>query len=412
MVGSTSSSQTETQRRLSPARILAALAFTVCAYCSFTASLAESLVRISPTKAYALAPWNGHVVEQYAALQASVGAFDNGASDDAAVLALAALEKDPSVATAVSILALKYQLDGNLDAARELFQYSLALSRRELQARLWAIEEAAQRGDLDEVLRNYDVALRTSKSSFELLYPVLASSLDETVIRTKLLAILEADPPWERTFLDFVASSGIEPRAVSAFFKEGEAKKLPVTSENRAVLTKVLFENGMEEDAWQFYSSFHGDADRTRIRNGDFKLAVDHPTVFDWRLANGSGLTTSMRTDPSQGYVEFTVNTGVGGELMAQSQVLLPGRYRLAILAESSEPAPKAILAWLVRCREGRELSSGIVRARAGGGQTSAADFAVPDSCGAQEIVIRARSNDNSSSLNGRITAIKLTRSS
>ncbi|MDT9096849.1 hypothetical protein RSW32_26335, partial [Escherichia coli] len=75
------------------------------------------------------------------------------------------------------------QLHGDVGAARRLFAYGQRLSRRDNSTQLWAIEDAVARNDIPDVLRHYDVALRTSPNLADILYPVLASASADPAIR-------------------------------------------------------------------------------------------------------------------------------------------------------------------------------------------------------------------------------------
>src|SRR5690606_1446045 len=113
----------------------------------------------------------------------------NDEDSPAVTLAREALRQDPTSVDALAVLGLQAELKNDAAQARKVFGYSRELSRRELRAQIWAIEESVRRGDIAEALHHYDMALRTSVRAQELLFPILAAALEEPSIRSALLQI-------------------------------------------------------------------------------------------------------------------------------------------------------------------------------------------------------------------------------
>ena len=156
------------------ARGALAAVLTVLGYFSVAYTLGY-LLRENPAYAYSLASGDGRVTARLsqAVLTAKPAAPER---DRATRLAWLALRQDPTAVRAAITLGLSAQLGGEINGARRLFAYAQALSRRELQTQLWAIEDAVSRDDITGALRQYDIALRTSRKAPDLLFPVLASA--------------------------------------------------------------------------------------------------------------------------------------------------------------------------------------------------------------------------------------------
>ena len=119
----------------------------------------------------------------------------------ARTLALAALRRDPTMAPAWRLLALAASMQGREREAARLFHFAERLSRRDLPTQLWLIEESVSRNDIPGALRHYDIALRTSLASPELLFPVLTRASGDNNVVGPLGTLLASDPPWRETFL-------------------------------------------------------------------------------------------------------------------------------------------------------------------------------------------------------------------
>ena len=103
----------------------------------------------------------------------------------------------------VAIRLLGYVADvrGDQKKARELMLLSQKVSRRDFGTQLWLIEDAVARGDKKQALYHYDIALRTTPSSFPILLPTLVGALDDPEVRSGLAPYVKAAPGWLPSFL-------------------------------------------------------------------------------------------------------------------------------------------------------------------------------------------------------------------
>ncbi len=124
----------------------------------------------------------------------------------------------------VAIRLLGYVADarGDQKKAREFMLLSQKVSRRDFGTQLWLIEDAVKRNDKKQALYHYDIAMRTTPSSFPLLFPTLTGALDDPEVRAGLAPYVKAAPEWLLSFL---------PHAIG-------------TSENPSYLVDVLLKAG------------------------------------------------------------------------------------------------------------------------------------------------------------------------
>lgn len=205
--------RTSRRKRLAVLAVVAATGMV-----SVFASAAEVVVRTNPEVAHRIAPFNGKIAGA-AAKHAFDSIPDKDGESEPATLARATLRSEPTSVDAVSVLALQAVLRNEPERAEELFRYALILSRRELQPYMWAIEDGVSRGDIDVILRSYDLALRTSREARARLLPPLSSSLGEPRARRGVMRLLEAEPDWKDEFL-LAASSRGDPSGTAALFNE------------------------------------------------------------------------------------------------------------------------------------------------------------------------------------------------
>lgn len=398
-------------RRKSPAEWglrggLAAVA-AVIGFSSVADTIANVVVRADPTRAHSLAPRDGRITAALAEEQFELRS-DPDPRFDPARLARLALKQDATATKALNVLGLQAQLRNDTEQARRLFTYSLALSRRELQPRIWAIEEAVSRGDITQALQNYDIALRISRNAPEVLFPTLSTAIAEPKVRSALLKIMEKRPIWEGEFIDYLALRATDPRPVVEFFREGERAKLPVSDEHRARVVNALVAGGYFDAAWSYYSSIRRISDRSRSRDPDFSASIEVPTAFDWMPTHDPALSATILRTQGGGLLELAVPPSASGSLAQQMQMLPPGTYRLEGLSAGVEQSAGSLPYWSLRCGDGRELGRVTVPNSGSANARFTGQFKVPAGCRVQTLALVARSSNQITGVTGQILKAEL----
>ena len=384
-----------------------AFGLAVFGYVGTVGSLALVVAKADPAQAYVMAPDNGVILADYAQSE-----FTRAPSSEAdslpASLARRALLSDPTAADALTVLGFQAQLRGEAAQADRIFSYSTALTRRELRPRLWAIGQAVERGDIAGALRNYDIALRTSRDASKLLYPTLASAMSEPRIRAALLPILDSDPIWKESFVAYAADSGIEPEGAIALFREGNGIGLQPTDESRVNLVNTLFAQSKQNEAWMYYSTFRARALRDRSRDPDFALDTPRRAVFDWQPGTDTRLSAAILRDGSSGLLDFSVPPSVGGVLVSQTQLLPAGAYRLEGRSGGIDQPSRSRPYWSLVCQDGRELGRVVLPDSAENEGRFTGRFLVPEGCESQTLALIARSTDDIMGVSGQIESARL----
>ncbi|WP_144037356.1 hypothetical protein [Sphingomonas sp. TZW2008] len=379
----------------------------VLGYVGTSHSMAFVTQKTRPALAHRQAPGNGMITAELVEKR-YIDDQAKAAQPAIARLARQALQQDPTTVKAVAALGFQAQERGNVPGARRLFAYADRLSRRHILTRLWAIEDAVARNDVPSVLRQYDVALRTSKKTPDILFPPLANAISDATVRDGAVATLARKPIWAPAFVAYVAASGNDPKAVADLLRRINHLGVTVTPEATAVVINRLIGSGSIAAAWQYYAAMRPNADRGRSRDPQFTANLDHPSLFDWVTANESGMSTSIQRGTKGGVFDFAVSSGNGGMLLQQLQLLLPGTYRLTGHSSGIEQPDSALPYWVLSCPGRRELGRVIIPSSRRNNGTFTGQFVVPAGCSPQTLALVARPSYQISGVSGQINQVQL----
>lgn len=381
--------------------VLAALLLAFGAL-SLAAALASVIKNDDPARAHALAPWDGRVTAQLA-LKTVLDLQGKGAPFDES-LAQRALRQDATAAAAVTALGLRAEEKKNTPQARQLFAYGQQLTRRDLLAQLWEIEDSVARGDISATLHHYDIALRISKQASEMLFPILVEAMGDDRIRSRLITTLTSEPPWAGLFIEYAAANGRNPNATASLFRDIELRKPIISNVAKELLIARLSAKGSVEEAWQYYASFRANARRDASRDPTFAAALTNPTVFDWQSVAADGLSASI----DRNSLDVSASASVGGILVRQVQVLPPGSYRLTGHSVDIDQPDTALPYWVMTCQDGREVGRVAVPNSSSAGGNFSGLMTVPTNCPMQTLALMARSSDAIPALSGQFDRVQL----
>lgn len=370
-------------------------------------SLSQAVAKADAETAYTLAPGDGAILAQLAEDVFSLSP-DTAPDSRPAHLAKAALLADPTAVKALTILAFQAQLRGDVEQSDRLFSYSTRLSRRELRPRIWAIEDAVTRGDITEALRNYDIALRTSRNAEGVLFPTLAAAMAEPRIRDELIKVLSTDPGWKDEFITYASNSGIEPEGAMALLDEGREIGLKASEELKVNLVNALVSQGKPDEAWTFYRTFRAAAQRNQSRDANFTLQTDYRSVFDWRSGDDPRIASAILREGEDGLLDISVPPTVAGVLASQQQILSPGTYRLEGQSEGIEQPERSQPYWTLTCQGGQNLGRVRVPASSENEGRFSGQFTVPQGCIVQTLSLVAQSTDDIMGVTGQIRRVQL----
>lgn len=388
-------------------RIAIALGLTLAGYIGLCDSLSHVLRKSNPQRAYLLTLGDGRVTAMQAQALSGVTASlaDRAKADE---LARMALRQDPTAVVAVSALGTNALMRGESARARQLFAFSERLSRRDLQTQLWALEDAVGRGDIPGALRHYDIALRVSNTTAELLFPILEQAIDDPSVRKELVRLLAARPPWGGGFVEHAAAMGVDPRATSDLIAELRRVNVPVAPGPVKDVVNVLVSRGFAEDAWSLYAATHPGSARNRSRDSQFSASLNSPSAFDWTVSDGEGIIATIQSGAQGGLLDFILPASAAGAIARQTQLLPPGTYKLVGRSVGIEQQAESLPYWSLTCKGGRELGRISVPNSAQNGGQFGGELIVPVDCPVQVLSLTARPSDAAAGVSGQISYLSL----
>lgn len=399
-----------TRMRRSPTQwglrlVLAAIAAWL-GYGAVTHSLAYVMRGQAPERAHAWAPNDGRITAILAEqrLGASASAGDRA---EAHRLARLALRQDATAVTAVATLGINAAVRNDALAARRWFEYSQALSRRDLRTQLWAIEDAVGRNSIPEALRHYDIALRTSRFAPDILFPILSSAIADPKIRHALVRTLAARPTWTTGFIGYAAVHGADPKASALLFR-ALPSTVPVSDAAKAEIIARLIAAKQFDAAWSYYTSIRAGAARQQSRDPRFVANLEVATSFDWNAMEDGGGIGSIQRGNIGGIATFEAPQSTGGTVLRQAQMLPQGTYRLEGHASGIEQVPDARPYWSLTCVDGRQLGQVALPNSSEAQGRFAGVVQVPANCPLQYLSLILRPSDASDGVSGQIEAVRL----
>lgn len=389
------------------ARVALAATMAGLGYGAVTHALAYSIRGHAPERAYALAPWDGRMA---ALLSQKLSGPEASATDriEGDRLARNALRHDPTAVAAAATLGINAEIRGDRAAALRSFAYSQMLSRRELRTQLWAIEHAVGRNDIASALYHYDVALRTSRTAPDFLFPVLASAIADAPIRVALANRMAARPAWNDLFISYVAGNGPDAQVTAAFLAALNQRRIPVSDmATAAIVTRLLSENHFDT-AWAYYAAITPGVDRHMSRDPNFTANHAIPSQFDWMPVTDSGVSAAIQQGDKDGLFDFMVPTSLGGTVLRQTQLLPQGTYALTGRSANIEQSGKTSLYWRLSCVDGRELGRVVVPPSAKKDGAFSGQFTVPADCPHQQLTLVVQPSEEPAGVGGQILNVQL----
>lgn len=389
-------------------RYVLAAGLTVAGLLASMGSLAQVLRSRDPERAFMLAPGNARIIATLAYRRATDPKISSADRQNVDRLSKAALLKDPTAVTAVAALGIDAQSRGRVIEARRLFAYAQRLSRREIVTQLWAIEDAVARSDIPAALRQYDIALRTSRTISDVLFPVLSKAIVDPVIAKDLARTLAAKPAWRDSLVNYLGSQGADPDATVKLFTKLQQMAVPVSGMAQGAVINALIQKGQLDSAWSYYAAIRPGADRRYSRDPNFRAGLQSPSPLDWGVVDIAGGSTSIQRGGGGNVFDFSLAPSVGGTLLQQVQILPPGNYRLTGHSVNLDQPQDSLPYWMLSCRDGRELGTVKMVNSGQGNGVFAGQLAVPAECSVQVLTLMVPPSTSASGASGQIDHVQL----
>lgn len=367
-------------------------------------SLSLAVTRGNPAVALRLFPANAEA--KAVAAEMLIGSQTTPADwARARQLAVSSLVRSPASPRAARILALAHLAQGRQRSADALMQLSRSLSRRDFPTTLYMIERAVAESRPQEALKNYDLALRTTPSSYDMLFPILANAVADDGLFRDFESLAAANPPW---FPAFVASATYLPPPITNVTKllmRYPSSPAAKSNDVRRVVVARLARDGDYERAFAYYRSLGKDG-ATLVRDERIAAASFLPP-FEWTFQSQEDFGGEPA---SGGGLHFWASTGTSGEAASQLLMLQPGRYVLTSEAELQFSPTDGRAEWSLSCVSGNAAKLAVVRFRpSGSGKNNArTDFDVPAGCRTQKLALIIAADVNAQGIEGRVIRVAI----
>ena len=390
------------------ARIALACGAAVLGYQGVVFSVAQVVVRSSPSSADAIISYDGRVSAAHAAslITSTITATKR---IEAEALSRVALNRDPTAVSAAVTLGLVTLARNDVADARHLLFYAQMLSRRNVSTQLWSIEDAVGHGNVSGALHWYDVALRTKPEMSDVFYPVLVKASRDPAIRFAFVRTLAGKPPWFDSYVGYVSVQKDDLDNTAALFLGLYTRGVTIPASAQASLVNTLLGSGNAEKAWRYYAAIRPGATRSRARDPSFTAMIETPSSFDWTTLDDNSIAASIQRTRNGGVFEFSAPASMGGAMLQQIQFLPPGTYRLAGHSDGIVQDAQALPYWTLTCHsDGHELGRVRVPNSAQAGGVFTGLLTVPATCLVQTLTLFAQASDATGGTSGQIDRVVL----
>lgn len=297
----------------------------------------------------------------------------------------------------VAIRLLGYVADvrGDREKARELMLLSQKVSRRDFGTQLWLIEDAVARNDKKQALYHYDIAMRTTPSSFPILFPTLTGALSDPEVRAGLAPYVRQAPEWLPAFLGEAIGTIENPANLAdVLVKSG---RLPDRDDYHSLSNSLLGQLAAKNKFpafRQYYLSLRGSRESTLATASLTKDTVNlrYP-VAGWQIVESPAIGGAFSQADKAGRHSLAAFAGSGerGEVMRKYLFLKPGNYRFAARYQVLEGAPDSEIRWDLQCLSAKANVSkwfATTPVRQGNFATTQ-DFTLGSDCANQALVLQ-----------------------
>jgi hypothetical protein len=303
----------------------------------------------------------------------------------------------------VAIRLLGYVADvrGDTKKARELMLLSHKVSRRDFGTQLWLIEGAVARGDKKQALYHYDIAMRTTPSSFPILFPTLTGALSDPEVRVALAPIVRQAPNWLPSYLSEAINTVENPANLADVLLKagGLPEDEGYQNLSNALLGQLAAKNKFPAFR-QYYLALKGNkpaAFRSAALTKD-TVNVRYPAM-GWQVVENVGIGGSFSQPDNKGRFSLSAFAGSGerGEVMRKMLFLEPGNYRFQARYSALEGVSDAEIRWDLQCisapgNVGKWFVSTPVRR---GNFAQVQDFNIDKTCPNQLLILQAAGGSN-----------------
>jgi hypothetical protein len=244
-------------------------------------------------------------------------------------LARAAYAREPLAGNALFVLALAQAPLRDGGSSGPVAREAVRLDKRNALLQLIAIADAAGRGDDRALFAHADLLAAAHPDLADAALAPLFARLDDPALVPMLAEALTDDPRWAPALKRYVPANEAALRNYAALRRQAGAGQSWNSDEQ---LVAAFADKGLYAEAFDVWRGLQrGQGDPFGFTSGARFAPIG------WRLAERGDRSARVTED---GAMAVTVERGAGGELARRLLQLSPGRYRLAVRIDASEPDP------------------------------------------------------------------------
>jgi hypothetical protein len=394
-------------------RVLVVVSCVLLAWLSFASAVVHIVRESNPTAALKLVA-NDPVALSGRAESALASATSSAlVSGDVKNLVLESLRFQAINPRALRQLGFIADANGQSASAKRLIQLSERTSRREFGAQLWLIENGIQSDNIRATLVHYDIALRSGYDNGAILYPILASALDDREVQIAFARYINPASPWLGPFLSYAITQGQNPIALAATIMRGGG--LPDGEGYRDFERQLLAQMAAKaryQDAREYYLSL-ANADPKVLVSIGFDAAVisDKFVPISWEVQNSPGVAAAFDGVKNNGRQRLNISAGSGeqGIVLRKLLFVAAGRYNITQNVKSKTLTGGAVATWEVKCL-GTGTERVVWRADFGSsvGRQILPPFDIPSDCTTQSVALIISGGSNQEGSEVVLTDVEL----
>ena len=320
----------------------------------------------------------------------------------------------PLNATALRLLGWVADVRGEKYKAKNLNLLATKVSRRDFGAQLWLIENAVAAGNKKQALSHYNVALSTTKSSYDVLFPTLIGALADPEVRHELVRYVRQTPEWLSAFLSEAVSASANPANVADVLLF--AGPLPSTQAYQALSNRLLSELA-NKSKFAAFRQYYLSLPNTKLITLQ-SAAIDKRTVdlvypaAGWRVTDSAAIGGTFSEDSGNYRLSAFAGSGQRGTAMQKYLFLDPGNYRFAAKYRIVNGSQDSAIDWSIRCLDATaetNLLTGWGHLK-GGGAALSHDFSISKSCKAQLATLQIAGGSGQTGTDFLVTSVMISR--
>lgn len=331
-------------------------------------------------------------------------------SREVRALAVEALRQQAINPPALRALGYYASAHGQEPLARQYIRLAAHQSPRDSAAQFWLIQDAVMRGDVNEALQHYDIALRTRPATQNLLFPILLGAIDEPAIRKALTPYIRTDRLWVQTFMGYANNTSTNLPALVALVVESGGLGNPTAAQglNLELLTRLVA-NKQFSEARRLYEAMPGARAELLVDLGFHESDRDGRFgPMGWQIMNNPESGGSFTLD-GRGTTALSVFASPATTTRIASRLLYlqPGLYDFAARLTGAPSGDASSIRWQMRCPKlsDRPIWTMVSRTAQSGGQVT-----VPADCTEQYVDIVVSGGDGQSGLEASILDVSARR--